>query len=71
MEILKFDSRSQMTATADTLSDTFGYEKIRCRIDCCLNMRRNAILLLNGNIVAYKLIRCKTYKNGGCNGNNK
>ncbi|MDR0364154.1 MAG: hypothetical protein LBH92_03950 [Bacteroidales bacterium] len=58
-----YPRRSEMTAAANDLKKRFGWEIIRCRMSCekipHKDSRRNAVLILNGDIVEAQLMRCK------------
>ena len=66
-----FETRKEMTDAANELVEQLGYEMVRCRLHCKhIKATRVAILILNGNKVVDRFVRCKTCANmkGGANG---
>ncbi len=59
-----FDTRKDMTDVANFFVEQFGFEMVRCRLHCeKIEANRSAILLLYGNVVKRRFLRCKACKN--------
>lgn len=60
MKTVYFEHRSTMTAFAMlTKNATIYRTRLECECEDCCN-RRNGILVVKGNTVVYRLIRCKS-----------